>query len=234
MSTQPFLQLPASAKPEDKVPLSYGLVLYPGFQALDVFGPLDALNVLSYLYPIKLYILAESLEPVSTKSPQGFEHPGSAFSQSIVPTHTFQDAPKIDVLIIPGGVGNRPPADLDSCLSYIEKVYPDLQYVFTICTGSGMLARTGVLDGRRATTNKKAFTRIVGYRPKVNWIGKARWVVDGNIWTAAGVSAGIDAIFDFISAVYGEGVASMIADFMEYERHLDPSWDPYAAQNGLE
>ncbi|KAF6752435.1 DJ-1/PfpI family protein [Ephemerocybe angulata] len=228
------LELPASAQPADKVPLSFGLVLYPGFQALDVFGPLDALNVLSFLYPIKLYVLAETLDPVSTKSPQGLEHPGSAFSQSIVPTHTFDTAPKVDVLIVPGGVGNRPPNDIGSAIAYIRRVYPEAQYLFTVCTGSGMAAQAGVLDGKKATTNKAAFKRISGYRPQVEWVGKARWVVDGNAWTAAGVSAGIDAIFDFIKVVYGEDVASLIANFMEYERHLDPSWDPYAELHGVQ
>lgn len=227
------LQRPESATPDDKVPLSYGLVLYPGFQALDVFGPIDALNCLSFIYPIKLYILAETLDPVSTKSPQGLEHPGSSFSQRIVPTHTFENAPKVDVLIVPGGVGNRPPNSLESALSYISQSYPELQYIFTICTGSGVVARTGVLDGKRATTNKKAFASISAMRPQVEWVGKARWVVDGNLWTASGVSAGIDAIFAFIQTVYGSDVASLIADLMEYERHTDASWDPWAEKNNV-
>ncbi|TEB24553.1 DJ-1/PfpI family protein [Coprinellus micaceus] len=228
------LQLPASATPVDKVPLSFGLVLYPGFQALDVFGPLDALNCLSFIYPIKLHILAETLDPVSTKPPQGLEHSGSSFAQSIVPTHTFENAPQVDVLIVPGGVGNRPPNSLEAALSYISRVFPELQYVFTVCTGSGVVARTGVLDRRRATTNKVAFARISASRPQVEWVGKARWVVDGNIWTASGVSAGIDAIFDFLQTVYGSEVASMIADFMEYERHTDPTWDPWAERNNVQ
>ncbi|KAJ2916916.1 hypothetical protein MD484_g3487, partial [Candolleomyces efflorescens] len=225
MSTT-ILERPASARPDDQVPLTFGLVLYNGFQALDVFGPIDALNILSFLYPIKLYVLAESLDPVTTKSPQGFEHPGSDFSQRILPTHTFESAPKVDVLIVPGGVGNRGP--VDAAISYIGKVAPEVGYIFTICTGSGMVARTGILDGRRATTNKNAFSRIAALRPQVQWVKRARWVVDGNIWTASGVSAGLDTIFAFIQEIYGSEVASLISAFMEYEPHSDPSWDPFA------
>ena len=61
----------------------------------------------------------------------------------------------------------------------------------------------------------------------------ARWVVDGNIWTSSGVSAGIDCMLAFISEVYGEDVAKGIADGMEYERHTDPTWDPFADLYGL-
>lgn len=59
-------------------------------------------------------------------------------------------------------------------------------------------------------------------------MAKARWVVDGNVWTSSGVSAGIDATLAFIEEVYGREEASSIADLMEYERHADASWDPFA------
>ncbi|CAA7263773.1 unnamed protein product [Cyclocybe aegerita] len=228
-----IFELPASARPAEKVPLKYGVVLYPGFQALDVFGPLDALNSLSLAYPLQLYIIAETLNPVSTKPPDHLNPAGSNFAQSIVPTHTFDSVPPIDVLIVPGGVGNRAPANMDSVLAYIAKIYPSLQYLITVCTGSGLAARAGVLDGKRATTNKRAWARTVDLRTQVTWIPHARWVVDGNIWTSSGVSAGIDIIFAFIGETYGREVAPMIADFLEYERHTDSTWDPYAEKYGL-
>ncbi|TFK22245.1 DJ-1/PfpI family protein [Coprinopsis marcescibilis] len=232
-TTTKILELPEGSAPTDAVPVSFGLILYNGFQALDVFGPIDALNVLSLAYPIKLHIIAKSLDPVSTKTPQGFEHPGSAFSQSIVPTHTFDNAPKLDVLIIPGGLGNRPPEDVGSLLEYIRRVYPTVQYVITVCTGSYLLACTGILDGRTATTNKAGFRRVAEACPNVNWVGKARWVADGNIWTSSGVSAGLDVIFAWIEKVYGDGIAKKIANWLEYERHTDPNWDPFADLYGL-
>ncbi|KAF8810851.1 DJ-1/PfpI family protein [Phlegmacium glaucopus] len=229
-----ILELPQSARPESSVPLAYGVVIYPGYQALDIFGPLDALNTLSLAYPLNLSVIAQTLDPISTKLPGAFGNPRSDFGQSIKPTHTFSTAPPIDVLLIPGGIGTRDPANVEEVVEYIAKVYPTLKYLITVCTGSGLAARAGLLDGKRATTNKRSWARTIQLGPKVQWITRARWVVDGNIWTSSGVSAGLDIIFAFIGEIYGEEVAKIVADFLEYERHTDPSWDPYAELYGLQ
>ncbi|KAG2018776.1 hypothetical protein CC2G_008167 [Coprinopsis cinerea AmutBmut pab1-1] len=127
-----------------------------------------------------------------------------------------------------GGMGNRPPATMDSVINYIRQVYPRLQHLITVCTGSWLVAQAGILDGRKATTNKASFKRIAGLCPSVEWVGRARWVVDGNIWTSSGVTAGLDVIFAFIEKVYGEPVAKLLANWLEYERHTDSTWDPFA------
>ena len=115
------LTLPPDSPPASAIPLHYALALYPGFQALDVFGPMDVLNVLSYHYPLSLSIVAKSLDPVSTRSPQGLECKGSTMGQSVVPTHTFADPPKdVDVLVIPGGIGNRLGVDSGGLEAWIE------------------------------------------------------------------------------------------------------------------
>lgn len=225
MSTNDF---PPPIRPISEFPLIYGVVIYPGIQALDVFGPLDALNSLSTHYPLQLAIIAEKLQPVSTKPPGDLGNSVSNFSQSIVPTHIFDTAPAIDVLIVPGGIGNRDAKNVEAAIAYIQKTYPTLQYLITVCTGSGMVAQAGILDGRRATTNKLAWARTTQLRPQVHWVPHARWVVDGNIWTSSGVSAGIDLIFAFMGEVYGEQVATKIANHLEYERHMDSTWDPFA------
>jgi len=67
----------------------------------------------------------------------------------------------------------------------------------------------------------------------VEWVGKARWVVDGNIWTSSGVSAGIDLIYAWIAEVWGEETASLIADESEYERNKDPGNDRFAERWGV-
>ena len=166
-----------------KLPRNFAVVLFPGFQLLDVCGPLDALNILSNSHPLNLSIIAATLDPVGT---QHFvqDQVGSKFNQSIVPTHTFDDAPKdLEVLIIPGGLGNRSDENMKPVVDYLtmlgfsdSKIHEDvveedgetvkehlrggIKWVLTVCTGSEILARTGVLNGRRATTNKRAFNQV--------------------------------------------------------------------------
>lgn len=213
------------------------MVLYPAFQALDVFGPLDIFNMFSFSQPLNLYLIASTLDPVSTAPLSRNMNPlNSNFSQSVVPTHTFADPPPdLDVLFVPGGVGTRAPEPLlAEMIDYIRDVYPSLDHLISICTGAGLVARAGVLDGRNATTNKRAWAETVAHGPATNWIGRARWVVDGNVWTSSGVSAGIDATLAWIGAVFGEEYAETLAVGIEHERVADPSHDPFAEYWGVE
>jgi transcriptional regulator GlxA family with amidase domain len=127
----------------------------------------------------------------------------------------------------------------------------DLKWILTVCTGSEILARTGALDGKRATTNKRAFnqastsdqthmcaldsdvcTKVKEKHLKVNWVAKGRWVVDGDIWTSSGISAGIDLTFAWISEVFGEETAQYVADRSEYERNTEPENDRFTERWG--
>ncbi|KGO64617.1 DJ-1 domain, InhA-type [Penicillium italicum] len=211
-------------------PLRAGVVLFPGFQALDVFGPVDCINILSWSHSVTLALMSSSLEPVTTKSPIS----ANAIGQSVVPTHTFATAPSLDLLFVPGGLGTRgsSPA-IEEAISYIRDVYPQLSYLITVCTGAGLAARAGVLDGKRATTNKMAWAETTGLGVNVDWVPHARWVVDGNVWSSSGVSAGIDVTFAWIGEVYGSELARTISNSMEYTRHEDPNQDPFAELHGL-
>ncbi|KZM21931.1 uncharacterized protein EKO05_0000377 [Ascochyta rabiei] len=235
-----------------KLPKNFGVILFPGFQLLDVCGPLDALNVLSNSVPLNLSIIAATRNPVGT---QHFvqDQQGSRFNLSIVPTHTFADAPQdLEVLLIPGGLGNRSDGNMKPVVDYLSSLglgvheesggeggggskkhlKGNLKWVLTVCTGSEILARTGALNGKRATTNKRAFNHVKEKHPKVNWVAKARWAVDGDIWTSSGISAGIDLTFAWMSEVFGEETAQYVADRSEYERNTDPENDRYAERWG--
>jgi transcriptional regulator GlxA family with amidase domain len=213
------------------------VALYPGFQALDVFGPLDVLNVISSRVKIELSIVAATRDPVSTKiaplfpdRQQELNGPGSDCGQSVLPTHTFASPPqKIDVLLVPGGVGNRDEKSAAPVIEFIRSVFPSqVKYLITVCTGSAIAAQAGVLDGKRATTNKRAFDYVVGLRKEVDWVRRARWVVDGNIWTSSGISAGIDVMFAFVEGIYGRELAHGTAKRMEYVRNENWEDDPFA------
>ena len=78
-----------------------------------------------------------------------------------------------------------------------------------------------------------AYRWVVTQGPDVNWVPHARWVVDGNIWTTSGIAAGIDGASAFVAALWGEDVAEEVTYYLEYERHTDPSWDPFADLYGL-
>jgi transcriptional regulator GlxA family with amidase domain len=223
-------------------PKKYGMVLYEGFQLLDVAGPLDVLNLLStHVDGISLSLVAETLQPQATSPkclPENMGMKPFATSQVLIPDHTFETAPQFDVLIIPGGMGCFDPNDagkpnltiLNLVIQFILSQYPKLQYLLTVCTGSGITSLTGLLDGKKATGYKGAWKVIPPWRPQVNWVPSARWVVDGNIWTSSGVSSGIDLVFAFVEAIYGGKIAQDIAVWMEYNRHLDPNVDPFGIQ----
>ncbi|KAL4990774.1 class I glutamine amidotransferase-like protein [Aspergillus falconensis] len=210
-------------------PTAYGLLLFPTFEMLDVFGPLEALSWVARQHEkLDLYLLAEALGPVSTQPQSAAMNAfNSSFYPTLNPTHTFDNSPDLDVLIVPGGLGTRNP-NMNATLEFIRSTYPKLRYLITICTGSTLVARTGILDGRRATTNKASWYSVIGSGPNTTWVPEARWVVDGNIWSSSGISAGIDATLAFIAQFYGKENATVISEYMEYEWHEDSDWDPYA------
>jgi transcriptional regulator GlxA family with amidase domain len=105
--------------------------------------------------------------------------------------------------------------------------------VSSVCTGAALLARAGLLDGRRATSNKRSFKWVTEQGPAVEWIRQARWVEGGKFATSSGVSAGIDMTLSLIAKLAGAENAEQIAIRMEYEWHRDPAWDPFAKTHGL-
>lgn len=85
-----------------------------------------------------------------------------------------------------------------------------------------------MLDGKRATSNKKSFAWVRQQSERVEWVPKARWVVDGKVWTSSGVAAGMDMVYAWVASVWGEDVANELADSSEYERNRDAGGDRFA------
>jgi putative intracellular protease/amidase len=150
-------------------PRRFGILLPRAFAPLDVFGPVEILQALSRQTHLELSLLGRTLDPVSSEPANAAMNKfNSSFFPAVVPTHTYADGPAIDVLIIPGGAASRSP-DLGPEIEYIKKIFPSLEYLITICTGAGIAAQAGVMDGHRATTNKGAWNTIVAMGPKVKW-----------------------------------------------------------------
>ena len=154
---------------------------------------------MSHNYKLTLSIIAENTGPVSTIIPAHtmgddmvLEDYGYMIGPQLTATHTFQNAPALDILLVPGGAGNLvlDQEENTSVEDFVAKRYKQLDYLLSVCTGSKSLAKSGVLDGKRATTNKRAWDEVTQFGTGVEWVPSARWVEDGNIWTSSGVAAG--------------------------------------------
>ncbi|KAF3045211.1 hypothetical protein E8E12_010746 [Didymella heteroderae] len=150
------------------------------------------------------------------------------------PMHTFDTAPDLDVLILAGGTGWRNPT-LDATLDHIAETAPNVKQVLTICTGSALVARAGIMEGRKANTNNISWPNAVKTGSNTTWIPHARWVEGDSslppIWTSSGVIAGLDLMLHWVSQAYSEKNATYVANILEHQRITDPSFDPFA-RNG--
>lgn len=200
---------------------------------MDVFGPLEPLQLLARQYQLNLALISETMDPVTSRAATPAMNPyNSNFFPEVLPTHTVDNAPDLDVLIIPGGIGTRSPL-IEKTVEYIRKTMPKVKFLLTVCSGSLLAARAGVLDDKIATTNKASYKRVVERQPEAQWVPKARWTVDGNIWTTSGISSGVDGTLAFIECLFGKEVARGLTVSMEWNRVEDASEDPFAAVHGL-
>lgn len=204
----------------DSRPRRLGAVLFPGFELLDTFGPLELFGHLSGM--VECVTVAAQAGPVA-----------SAQAVRAVADHAFADAPPCDLLLIPGGIGTRAEVDNPAILDFLRDRVPRTELTMTVCTGTAILARTGLLDGRRATTNKAVFHWVTEQGPRVEWVRAARWVEDGPFWTSSGVSAGMDMALAVIARLAGAEMADALATGTEYDWHRDATWDPFAKVHGL-
>lgn len=143
-------------------------------------------------------------------------------------TEELSKADEKGIFVIPGGMGTRTLIKDENFLKLLKEFEKSSEYTLSICTGSAVLAKCGILDGKNATSNKIAFDWVKSVNEKVNWIEKARWVVDGKFYTASGVSAGIDMTLGFICDRFGHNKAQEIADKIEYIWNEDSTKDLFA------
>lgn len=191
-----------------------GVVLYPGFEVLDVFGPVE---MWSYVPDFKVVFVAQHAGSVK-----------SANGVSVVADYSFESAPPLDIMMVPGGIGTRTELQNPVFLDYLRARHQRTQVTTSVCTGSVLLAKAGILKGHKATSNKLYFSWAVDEDPSVDWIIKARWVEDGKLLTSSGVSAGTDMALGLVQKLYGVDRARTLAKSLEYEWHEDPTIDPFA------
>lgn len=146
------------------------VLLFPDFKSLDVFGPVEILGRSGY----ELHFC--SLTGGEIESSQN----------ALVRTVPLTEIDPADVLLIPGGEGTRNLVFNPEFLNKLKEIAETASYCLTVCTGSAMLACTGLLDGRRTTSNKRAFSWVTSLNTNVLWIGTARWIKDGKFYSSSG------------------------------------------------
>jgi transcriptional regulator GlxA family with amidase domain len=203
-------------------PRTIGVLLFEGFELLDVFGPCEAYGIRDLEGAFRIAMVAQKAGPIA-----------SAQGPRAVAEFGFDDCPRLDVMLVPGGIGTRREVYRTALISWLRARAEQAELVTSVCTGAALLAAAGLLDGRRATTNKRSFAWVQSQGPQVNWVKQARWVEDGKFATSSGVSAGIDMALAIIARLVSTETAEKAATSMEYEWHRDAGWDPFAKIHGL-
>ena len=195
--------------------MEIAVLLFDDFETLDVYGPVEIFGRLD-LYSINFF----SLNGGPIKNKHGV---------SVLTNKLDEIKDDLEIFLIPGGHGTRREVDNKILIDKIKKISNLSKYVLTVCTGSALLARTGLLDNKNATSNKRAFAWVTTNGANVKWNGKARWTVDGKFYTSSGVSAGMDMALGFLSDRYGIDFAKKVALEIEYNRTEDKDNDTFKA-----
>lgn len=193
--------------------MNVNVLLFPEFETLDAFGPVE---VLGCVPEYQLHYVSITGDTII--SSQGMH----------VLTENMKEADIPGVLLIPGGQGTRPLVKDAEFIEDLKKIAMQSKYCLTVCTGSALLAKTGLLDNRKATSNKNALEWVHSVNTNVRWVNRARWVVDEKYYTSSGISAGIDMALGFIADRFGDNRAQEVAKSMEYIWNSDKNDDLFA------
>lgn len=191
--------------------------VYPEYETLDLHGPIE---ILGNMGNSKITILAQQPETCSRQGPK---------LVSTICDPNLEKTYECDCFLIPGSITlDYILANNKRLLEWLKEQEKVSRIMFSVCTGSGIFAGAGLLDGMKATTNKQAFCHISELFPNVDWQGRARWVHTGKYLTSSGVSAGTDAALYLVKEERGIEKALSVATGAEYVWNQDPDNDPFA------
>jgi transcriptional regulator GlxA family with amidase domain len=195
--------------------IKIGIAVFDDAEELDFVGPWEVFTMASNVQPgaHEVMLVAEKDGPVRC-----------AKGMRVLPDVTFANCPKLDVMLIPGGQGTRAELENKPMLDWIARTAADCQWVTSVCTGALLLTAAGPAKGKRVTTHWAFVETLRGRKEASEVLDNMRYVRDGNVVTAAGVSAGIDMALWLTGQLHSPEFARLVQRAMEY----DPA-PPYAA-----
>jgi transcriptional regulator GlxA family with amidase domain len=190
-----------------------GVLVFDDVEVLDFCGPFEVLSATRLdeakrreePSPFDVFLVAETSAPITTTG-----------GMRVLPQHTFETCPPLDLIVVPGGWGTRREVSNTRLVEWIAKQARSAKLVTSVCTGSFLLATAGLLASKRATTHWASLDRMRTTFPDVMVEDHLHWVEDGNVLTSAGISAGIDLALAVVAKLFGEPVARATAKHMEY------------------
>ena len=194
-------------------PRRVGILVFPEVEVLDFCGPFEVFSVTRLdeerrrqeSSPYEVLIVAE--------------HPNVVVATGglkVVPDRSIDDCPPLDVLVVPGGWGTRREMSNARLIGWLSERSHEVTTLTSVCTGSLLLGKAGLLDGKQATTHWRVLDEMRGLFPAVDVIADQHVVDQGNLFTSAGISAGIDMALLVVARHHGDAVARATARYMEY------------------
>ncbi|MBO0862976.1 MAG: DJ-1/PfpI family protein, partial [Chloracidobacterium sp.] len=183
------------------------ILIFDEAEVLDFCGPFEVFSVTGRGWehkPFDVFIVAEKSEPVTATN-----------GLSVNPRYTIDDCPQVDILIVPGGMGTRREMLNQTLIDWIKETAGKAEMTLSVCTGSLLLAKSGLLDGASATTHWAAMDLLREVAPGSTILPNKQFVDNGRVMTSAGISAGIDLSLHAVSRLLGEDAAATTARWME-------------------
>jgi transcriptional regulator GlxA family with amidase domain len=190
-----------------KMTKTIGIVLFPDFEDLDAIGPREALTMMAKGSGGEWDVILISEDGGAVQSFLGTRY---------LVDYSYENCPPLDVILVPGGFGTRREMQNEKHLDFVRRQGAGAEYVTSVCTGALILHKAGFLEGKQATTHWGSIPELQNLGGDTTVVTDQRWVHDGNVITAAGVSAGIDMALYLISLLKDAATAKRVQQMMEY------------------
>jgi transcriptional regulator GlxA family with amidase domain len=209
-----LLQNMASTQAESKVnnTKNVGIFLFPDVEVLDFAGPFEVFSVAHNIFTREGKEKPWSVLTVSETGGKLLARNGL----QVLADYSIKDCPHLDILIVPGGLGTQQLLDNTAVIEWIKQNAAKASYLLSVCTGSVVLGKAGLLDKVKCTTHHAAYKRLKDVAPQAEVIQDVRYVDSGKIITSGGISAGIDMSLYLVGRLLGESTMHKTMTSMEY------------------